>query len=187
MIKDGSGRGYFAKVDTNNRLWVYATTRSEIAFQSEYNQRAFLVYGKRNFTAANVDEGILQLTYTGSGSLHISKIIISTNSELCKAEIYVGTTYVSGGAAVVPVNMNRISNKSSEVIAYNGVGSNLDISYSDEYELFDVRLSKDSFEYDFAGGLVLGNGNSIGVIGEVASAGDKIRASVYYYEETDIN
>lgn len=185
MIKDGTGKGYFAKVDTNNRLWTYATTRDEIAFQSEYNQKAFLVYGKRDFTAANTNQGILQLTYNGSGTLHISKILISTNSTLCKTELFVGTTYVSGGSVFTPVNMNRISNKSSETTVYNGVGNNLDFDYSDQYELWDVRLSKDTFSYDFNGGLILGNSNSIGILGEVASSGDKIRASVYYYEEID--
>ena len=108
MIKDGSGKGYLAKVDRNNRLWTYSTSRDEIAFQSEYNEKAFLVYGKRDFTVANVEQGILQLTYNGSGSLHVSKIIISTNSDLCKAELYVGTTYASGGTVVVPVSYTHL-------------------------------------------------------------------------------
>lgn len=185
MIKDGTGKGYFTKVDSNNRLWVYATTRSEIAFQSEYNQSAFLAYGRRNFTAANTNQGILQLVYNGSGTMHIGKVIISTNSDLCKVELYVGTTYTSGGTAIIPNNMNRVSNKSSDVIAYNGRDSNLEFDYIEANELFDVRLSKDSFDYDFEGGLILGNGNSIGMLGEVTSVGDKIRASVYYYEEID--
>lgn len=185
MIKDGTGKGYFAKVDTANRLWVYSTNRAEIAFQSEYNQKAFLVYGKRNFTAAGTNQGILHLQYTGSGTLHIAKILVSTNSDICKAELYVGTTYTSGGTVIVPVNMNRVSNNSSEVTAYNGAGSNLDFDYNDDNELWDVRLSKNSFTYDFAGGLILGTNNSIGIFGEVASSGDKIRTSVYYYEEID--
>lgn len=185
MIKDGTGKGYFTKVDQNNRLWVYATIRDEIAFQSEYNQTAFLVYGKRDFTAADTNQGILHLTYNGSGTLHIGKIIISTSSDLCKAELYVGTTYASGGTVFAPINMNRISNKSSETTVYNGVGNNLSFNYSSEHELWDVRLSKNTFTYDFNGGLILGNGNSIGIFGEVASIGDKIRTSVYYYEEID--
>lgn len=186
MIKDGSGKGYFAKVDRNNRLWTYSTQRKEIAFISEYNQSAYMVYGKRNFTNAGVDEGILHLLYNGSGSLHIDKITISTNSDICKVELYVGTTYVSGGTAVEAVNLNRASNGNSESTIYNGVGDNLSFSYNDDNELMDIRLSKNTFSFDFEGGLVLGSNNSIGIFGEVASAGDKIRSSVYFYEEMDL-
>ena len=99
--------------------------------------------------------------------------------------LYVGTTYASGGTVVVPLNMNRTSNKSSEVTAYNGFGNNLDFDYVQINELWDIRLSKNTFSYDFNGGLVLGNNNSIGILGEVANSGDKIRSSVYYYEEID--
>lgn len=186
-IKDGTGKGYIGKVDSNNRVWVYATSRAEIAFQSEHNQRAFMSYTKRDFAAGSTDEGIFHLTYTGSGSLHIAQIILSTNSTLAKAELYVDSVYTSGGDLRTAINLNRKSSVSSESTIYTGE-SDLSFTYTDTKEIVDIRLSSNgqpSFKLDFQGGLILGTNNTLGLIGEVASAGDEMRASIYYYEEDD--
>ena len=189
IIKDGKGRGYTVEVNEHNQIKAYSTVQSNLAYVSENHQTAFMVYGKRDFVAANTDEAILFMTYTGSNSLVADRITLTTNSSLAKVEMYVDSTRNSGGTLRVPLNLNRGSGITSETTVYVGIsgsGGELDITCNDDNEVFDLRLTSSglpTYTFDFSGGLILEKNNTICLVGEVDSIGDKIRANVYYYEE----
>lgn len=187
QIIDGKGTSHKAKVDSTGRIWVYSTNRTEIAFQSEYNEKAYIAYGKRNFTSGGVNENICYFKYTGTGTCHISKIQVSTNSELAKIEMYIHPTYTSGGASRTPLNLNLESGNLSYVTFYEG-STDIVASVDSINEVMDIRLSKNgstTYTFDFSGGFILGRDNDFLLLGEVASAGDKVRTAIYYYEEED--
>lgn len=187
ILKDGTGKGYTVKVDSENRLWTYSITRNESAFQSEYIGKTFMVYAKRDFVAGGVNESIMDFKYTGNDSCHINNIIITTNSDIAKAELFVESTNPSGGFTRIPVNLNLASGRSSETVVLTGE-SDLIATVLDAKEILDVRLSKDgspTVQINFDGALVLGKDNTIHILGEVNNAGDKMRVSVYFYEEED--
>jgi len=184
ILEDGKGSGKKASVTTDNRLDVTAKTENRIYYHSRDDETAFSVYGKRNFTAANTEENILYLKYTGSNDLHIKSIMFSTNSELAKIEMFFAATGVSGGAEVIPLNMNRGSANESETECLHG-GTTLIGTIDDANEFFDIRLSKSSYLMDFHSAIIIPKNKNIFFKGDVAAAGDRIRIMVYYYESIE--
>ena len=181
-IRDGKGRGYVAGVNDDNELLTSAKTKNVLAVVSARTGKAFTVYGKRNFLAADTNENIFYMKYTGTGQLHIQSITFSSNSSSAKIEVYVDPTSVSGGASITPLTMNRGSGETSETTCLTG-GSDLTMTTTAANEIFDVRLNKYTYSEDFDGALILSNGDELGILGEVATIGDKIRVMVQYYED----
>ena len=184
ILEDGKGTGKKASVTTDNRLDVTAKTESRIYYESRDNESAFSVYGKRNFAAADTEENILYVKYTGNNDLHIKSILFSTNSELAKIEAFFAATSVSGGAEIIPLNMNRGSANESETECLHG-GTTLNGTLSDENEFFDVRISKGSFLMDFNSALIIPKNKNIFFKGEVAAIDDRIRIMIYFFESSD--
>jgi len=182
QIRDGTGKGFLAEVDSDNRLTTRAVTQSELAFAAESMAKSFSVYGKRNFVAANTNENIFYMTYTGTGQLHIQSVTFSSNSSSAKVEMYFLATSVSGGTAVVPLNLNRGSAIVSEATCLNG---NADLTATTDgiNEIFDVRLNVSTFTQPFDGGIILRKNDNLLILGEVAVIGDKIRTMVFFYED----
>ena len=182
IIEDGKGTGNKAAVE-ENRLDTSARIESRIYYVSRDEEKAFSVYGKRNFAAGSqTNENILIMTYTGNDNLFIKEIMFSSNSSDAKVEVYLAATSVSGGTEVIPLNMNRTSAITSETTCLNGA-STLTATVASANEVFDVRLNHSSFKMDFHGGLILPKNKNILILGSVANAGDKIRTMIYYYEK----
>ena len=75
-IEDGKGSGMLAEVNDGNRLQTLSTTQNKLAYASEKTTKAFSAYGKRNFAAADTNENVFSLTYTGNGNFAYSKSCI---------------------------------------------------------------------------------------------------------------
>lgn len=189
MLKDGKGRGYTAGINIHNRLLVDAVTRQEISFVSQEHGSAFAAYGKRDFVAADTDEAIFSMVYTGDTRLVIDRIIFSTNSAMATIEMYAEHTRTSGGTLRTPVNLNRSDGRTSETTVYIGIsgsGGELTLDYEDDNEILDLKLTSNglpTYTHDFHNSLVLGKNDNVAIVGKVSSIGDKIRASVFYFEE----
>ena len=181
VLEDGKGSGKKAAVTSDNRLDVTAKTESRIYYESRDNQKAFSVYGKSNFVGIT-DANILYMKYTGDVDLHIKEIMFASNSPDAKIEVYFDPTGVSGGTTVLPLNMNRGSALTSETTCLNGA-ADLTGTVTTANEMFDVRLNNSSFNKDFHSALILSKNTNIFILGSVATAGDKIRVMVYFYEE----
>ena len=110
--------------------------------------------------------------------------MFSSNSTNAKVEVYFDATGISGGTEITPLNLNRSSAQISEVTALTG-GTDLIATVASINEMFDVRLNRNSFLMDFAGAVILSKNDNLFILGEVGTAGDKIRVMVYYYETSD--
>ena len=116
--------------------------------------------------------------------MHIKEIMFASNSTDAKIEVYFDPTGVSGGATVLPLNMNRGSALTSETTCLNGA-SLLTASVTGANEMFDVRLSNSSFLMDFHSAIILPKDSEILILGSVQTAGQKIRVMVYYFESSE--
>ncbi len=184
IIEDGKGSGKKAEVTSGNRLNVSARAEDRIFYASRDDEKAFSVYGRRNFAAgSHTDENILSLTYTGTGKLHIKEITFASNSSDAKVEVYFDATSISGGTEVIPLNLNRTSAITSETTCLKGE-TTLTGTTITANEMFEIRLSNNTFIQDFHSALSLPKNANIFILGSVATAGDKIRTMIYFYEES---
>ncbi len=183
QLEDGKGSGRKAGVNSTNRLDVSAKTEDRIFYNSRDKEKSFSVYGRRNFAAGGTDENILSLTYTGNDKLFIKDIMFSTNSANAKIEIYFDASSISGGATIIPLNINRGAALLSETTCLHG-GNLLTGTVTSANEFFDVRLNKSSFLRDFHSALILSRNSNIFILGEVENSGEKIRVMVYFYEDS---
>ena len=185
MIRDGTGRGYKAQVNSDNQLVTRSVNVSSIQFESEMKEKAFFAYGKRNFVAASANENIFYLSYTGDGKLHVEQMTFSTNSTAAKIELYFDATSVSGGESYTALNVNRASGQTSETTILHG-GADLTGTVDDANEFLDIRLNStgtSTFTYDFRGGIILTKNQNLLVLGEVSTIADKIRTMIFFFEE----
>lgn len=181
MIKDGSGKGYLAKVDSENLLRASVNIVSRLSHVSHETNRAYSIYGKRNFNAGNTNEGILYFEYTGDYDFHIDSLTVSGNGTNNKVELFTDSTYTSGGTSVSPVNLNRNSLRTIDANSYTGE-TDLVVTEGNN-EILDARFGIDTVTINLEGGLLLGKNKNIYILGEVASAGDKIRVTLLGYED----
>jgi len=182
-IKDGTGAGYVVKVDSQNRLSTVTTSRTEIRHVSETSGKAYVAYTKRDFVAGSqTNENICHFKYTGSGECHIQRIIFSTDGASSKAEMFFAPTSVSGGDALVALNLNRTVGNVSETTILTGT-SDITATTATANEFLDARLIINTFTYDFDGAVILGKNDSFLIKGSVASASDKMRCVIFFYED----
>jgi len=182
MVKDGTGKGYLAQVDSDNHLHTAGNTRSRLSFVSRDKAGAYSIYGRRNFAASETDEGILFFEYVGSKKFFINEIICSGFGAANKVEVFLAATRASGGTAVTPINMNRSAPSILEMNAYTGE-TDLVVTPGD-LEVIDIRFGTDTKIVSFDGGLILTYGTNLYFKGEVANhLTDKIRIMVLGYEE----
>jgi len=181
FLVDGKGKGNKAEVSAHNQLEVNASNRSMMAYISKESQKAYSIYGRRNFAAASTDEGILYFEYTGDDNFYIDSVIVTGNGSNSKIELFTDSVYVSGGTVVTPINMNRASGLVLSATAYTGA-TDLSVTKGSN-EIVDVRFGIDSATIKFDTSLILGRGNNIYILGEVSTIGDKIRAMILGYED----
>lgn len=175
-----TSEGRSALVDSDQRLNVLSTSRSQMTAISQDKGKSYVCYSRRNFVAAATNENILHFTYTGSGKCIITKILWSTNDADAKMEVYKNPIYTSGGTLVLPNNVNFSSGNIANVTAYHGQ-TDIVMTVDATKELYDGRLSIDMFSFE-PDGMVLGKGNSIGLLGTVGTIAKVIRASIFFYE-----
>jgi hypothetical protein len=182
QIRDGKGRGNLASVDNENRLLVLSTTHSELRHISDHDGKGFAAYTRRDFAAGSqTNENICYFKYEGTGECHIERIIFSTDGSNTKFEMFFDPTSVSGGATLVALNLNRGSNQESETSILTGT-SDITATTAAANEFLDVRLNVNTFTYNFDGGLILGQNDEFLIKGSVATAGNRARATIYFYE-----
>ncbi len=74
-IKDGTGHGYLAKVDSANRLNVFGVTETFLReISTDFEQSYYLATGFVDLTTTGSDNAILYFKYTGRNKLAIFSI-----------------------------------------------------------------------------------------------------------------
>ena len=126
LIEDGKGTGKQAKVSGSHRLYVDAKSSSLQHIVSEEEEGAYQVIGTT--TAASGTETLLHITNNDTtrelvlSYIRLQQLTLAGGTALPNAANYfsirLGSTYVSGGAAVVPVNVNAGSSNAAAVTVY---------------------------------------------------------------------
>ena len=181
MIKDGTGKGYVARVDSTNRLRTYAKSASIQHVVSEDDQKAFQVIGTATLSSGTViplhitndnSEENLVITY-----LRHQVIGASGGTSFPNVNNYfsvrLGRTYTSGGAASTPVNVFGGSGQLSGVTCYQtdptlgGTALEIDRWYT--------KADGDMNTFNKEGSLIIPPNKTM----EVAYVGDRTGGTVY--------
>lgn len=161
----------------------------DIGAVSELDGKVFIVEASRSFSAGVAESGsswyenILGLIYSGSNVLFIDHILVSTNSNLSKVEVYVNATGISGSVNDTPTNLT-IGGDSANVTASTGEGIILTGSIATDNKLINIYLNNNvpNYIYKFDGALALSVNENILIRGRVSASGEIIETSVVYYE-----
>jgi hypothetical protein len=144
QISDGSGKGYLAKVDSENRLFTYSKSASIQHVISDGDENAYQVVGSATLSSGTVT--VLHITNDDTDKNMIvtyirHQVIGATGGTAFPNSsnyftIRLTRTYSSGGSAVVPVNVFSGSGKTAKVSCYDsgptlaGTGLEIDRWYT---------------------------------------------------------
>lgn len=169
QIEDGTGKGYRAKVDSENRLNVYSVSESILERAAEEGKSFNINTGTINLTSAN-KSAILYLKNNGDEEIVISSIgFLLGNSTGGSGDLIpeviknpTSGTIVSGATNVdINVNKNFGSSITLEVDAFKGAEAS---TITDGVVVYNSLLSGSARTYVIStGSIVLPKGSSIGV------------------------
>jgi len=111
IIEDGTGNGYKARVDDDNRLRVYAVVEDHITHSSETEGHAYIWTATADWGA---DKNALWLRNDNTSAYLAIETISVSPAAACQIEIGVGSGNTVGGTVVTGVNMNLGSGNVAE-------------------------------------------------------------------------
>jgi hypothetical protein len=112
QLKDGKGRGYLAEVNIDNHLVTKSILSDNIHYRSVAEGDVYLLPMEFKQISGGTAEFAGILTYTGSRTLVMHKLFVSTSeANTTVTEIMAATVMTSGGIAIDTVNMNTFSSK----------------------------------------------------------------------------
>jgi len=178
MIEDGKGTGKLVAVDSQNRLIVKAITEDEILSATEEGNG----YSWTNVTYDYAAADTILLVRNDSSDLNliIREFVMSSDTPTY-ATIHSPTAPFVGAGTIVPgVNLNRVSGKVATASAWSNETGNVQGAVIRRPSL---AVANTDYEVHFAGGgVILGNGQSIGV--DYITNGAACRVTIYgYFEE----
>lgn len=186
-IEDGTGLGYSAQVDSNNRLQTASVTDTQLANKSHIG-KSFVIYATHQVQVNATAEAILLLdNSSASHNIHIETITFSTSSASLSFDMYFDAAYTSGGSDIVKLNLNRGSGLTSDASGKHSPGNDLVISSVDSKKFFTCYLStggEPTYTFSWHGGLIINPSSTIGVR-VTGTATDEAKMIISYYEEID--
>jgi len=171
FIDDGTGKGYKARVNEDNRLTTEAITIKRPAFLSELDESVYLVPTETFIDISNtaVENAIMYFKYNGDGHFHVVNIrTCGTGPQRWRLYKNVSSgTIIDNSATITPQNTNLESNKTLTSVSYKGADGNTftDGTVMDNW----INHGGHSIE-EFDEALILGKGDSIGLTLEVTAA-----------------
>ena len=174
-IKDGTGKGYSAKVDKENRFQTYATTETEISHESESNRRAYTWAGSYDYDAG--DTIMLVKNTSSTTNLIIEKILVSSDTTT-EIVIHFPKDTTLAGTEVTGVNLNRSSNNTAEAIAYRDETGNTQGNIMGSA----MVMANTTVFIPMDGAVVLGIGDEIAVDFVTAGTFGSVSIRGYYHE-----
>jgi len=169
MILDGTGDGYRAKVDSNNRLHTDSSSISQ-ADNAGINGDGYNINTGSIVLTSDSESGIAYISYTGTGQFVIKEIIViigSTTGGSGDGVVEIIRNPTAGDTIDNAVEMDSIinrdfsSNKAFTGVAYKGAEG--DTLNSGETFANTTRSSFGTVVTFDAGVIVLGKSNSVGV------------------------
>jgi len=143
-IRDGSGNGYLAKVNSENRLTVSSKSASNQHVVSAESHEAYQCIGTATLANETVtalhlkntsEEKIMVVTYIRHQVIDPANGTALPNAS-CYFKVALGRTYASGGAAATPINVFGGSGNTANVTAYQtaptlaGTAKEIDRNYT---------------------------------------------------------
>ena len=161
IIKDGTGNGFLARVDSDNLLETHAVITDEYVHQSVSHGDSYRILGTTTI-AAGVEKTILIVVNNSDDLINIERVTTSIQGESGKPvtiRIYIGNaTVTAGGSSSSPVNVNVTS---TNTITITGTQNGPTIGGTDT-KILEVFMESTSTDRELAnGGIVLGRNNSI--------------------------
>ena len=178
-IQDGTGQGYIARVDKNNRLKTESET-SDLAVVSNKAGEAYIISSGRMSLGAGVETNSLYIENTSpdrdlvADEFHINHNGGNTNADkLLDIKIYVGALEpTANNTLVTPGAANTSSTITAPVKQYswNGVGSGMTTAFQ------GINIGSTFYERGFTANnlpskFIVGPGQKILITMEMAEAG----------------
>jgi len=162
VIKDGTGKGFSASVNSNNRLRTHAETLELLPAVSLRDGKAFMY--KTDFVALTTTGSFSGLVYIqNSSTTPLAVMAIRTcGTAYCQWRILknpTGGTLISGGTASTPLAMNFTSAEDFEGTALVGADTNT-VTGATVLGTWINGGPGHSVE-EFSGALILGQGDSV--------------------------
>ena len=115
-VRDGTGQGFRAKVDDENRLHVDSISEGRAYHANELHGEAYSM-DLDDATTDGANYWVAIIKNTADIDLHVSAVTLWTpafdNTQIVEADIGGTFVYASNGTAVVPTNANAGSGKSA--------------------------------------------------------------------------
>ena len=99
-------------------------------------------------------------------------------------DVSTNSSYTSGGAAIVPVNMNLGSSKSLDADVYSG-STTLVLDNTNEKELIQIVIG-DSETVNPNGAIILNKNENIAIRGLSKNIGDILKVSLFVFEVKEV-
>jgi len=187
--EDGTGNGYLMRVNKKNRA---TTTTVSISSQAQVSLEDAQSYQVSSDQAiGTTDVPVLYLENNSNSKYMVITYIrvqsagAAATNENAYFTVKLGDSYTSGGADLVPKNMNQISGNQAEVVCKDGSAS-LTVSGGTE---IDKNYTANSMQsYNKEGSVVLGNSGSVSIWhkGSTIAGNAYARISFYYVDPSEV-
>jgi len=174
----GHSQGLEAGVNEDLRLEVDSVERPFVSFASAKGDTYAAVFHRT--LSGTSEQAILHVKNDNPrSSIHICKVILSSNGAAVRMRAYSGATRTSGGASVTPVNQNTAASDQSQITAYDNSSGALTLSTAAGFLVRDITAQV--FLLDLEGSVILGPGKQLGVTVQ-GTSGDEIAINVVFVE-----
>ena len=187
-IRDGKGRGFLAAVNDGQQLETRSIQIQHIASHSETDETAFCAHMHFTQDVGAADEYVGSILYTGSKRVLIERVVAWTDEgagNLAYVQFLKNPTGLAGGAALTPANLNFSSNVTIGVTCLHQddvVAVPITVTAAGEDFMSEAIPSNSTVSAEFNGSVILGIGDAFLIVGNCATAGSLIRASVFFFE-----
>ena len=181
QLKDGTGKGYLAEVDSRHRLHTRSITETENKYINLLDAESYLYYS--DITPTGAGDVFCYVKNTGDKDLILNWYRIWSGTSAEAIDIYVGMTGTpSGTTTITPTNMNITSSNIAAGEFYEGV----DITGLSGGTFVDrLRLSGDGNDVTtgYPGDIIIKKGGILTLQALNGAIALEVTLSFYYKEE----
>ncbi len=175
-IRDGTGKGFEARVTAENQLETHSVTELEIVHASLDGNAFIWTSGTQNIDSGDT---MLFIKNTGGTPLNLSQLDVIGSNVACTWTIHIGsdTTTPAGGSVITPVNLNRIfAAKTADAEARTDETA---VADGDILTTFHTAATVQARPFILVG-IVLGKGHYIQINQETTSTSGTVTISGYF-------
>ena len=182
-ICDGTGDGYSAKVNSDNQLFTFSTTETEVTTISRQNEDAYIFAtgAITEITTTATETGFFYFKNTSETKKLYIHSIRTCGEQIQKWRLYKNATagtLITNAVAGNNNNMNISGSKTASADVYKGVdGDTVSGGTMMEHWINDVGHSEEFFD----GSLILSKNDSLALSLETDTAGDFCARAIVYY------